>query len=633
MENFRSFRKNRNISKKSLEDSEKIEEKPFESDVINLNEDDDDDDFQETPKFNKIKDNSQNKGDDCESFDASEEERMTLGIIEKNISLERKRSRIKELNDKDCFNGFITYDKRKRKLEKIFSGTVEDLNDFLAHCQVKKISFENISPYIIKSNNTCFDPLEWMKSKNIYRRTLNLEDLIIYINNKKDENQNNIIQKVSLKNKKDIKEEKLINFIPNFKDARLHNNYVELKKIILSKGLSKEQKNWINDFIGEIGKIDIKDIKIEKDKQGKEQKLDIVFDLDNTIIFSFLSSEDNIFIQSKKDIFPKKEVRMISFNFNDIVIYTILILRKGFKEFIQYVEPLCTFHISTLGCENYGNEVKNILNEYTGIDFIRYKGRVYSNESTKTLDDLYLSKERTIIFDDNVNVWKNKNNEYVINTKFFYDEECAMINLEENLSENSNKSERDIFKKTYKFFYNHMNPKNWKKQEIKECTDVPFYQFKQIKDFNYNRCYTAEYLTSEKYQFIYMKNVIKEIYYLKFVYGIEIPLAIKLIRIGTLANMKFNLNYLYYFEKIILTDMINSCGGIIYNGKNRDKNEKVYLIVSKRNGLKYKKEGILKEINENNFYVLLNEKFILDSYYFMTNLIGNINDEEYIYKI
>ena len=129
-----------------------------------------------------------------------------------------------------------------------------------------------------------------------------------------------------------------------------------------------------------------------------------------------------------------------------------------------------------------------------------------------------------------------------------------------------------------------------------------------------------------------MKSVIKEIYYLKFVYGINIPLAIKLIRISTLSYMKFYLKYLDFSQKVILADMVKVCGGSIYDGKHREEDEKIYLVTSKRTGYKFKKGEIDKEIADNPFYILINEKFILDTYYFLTNLKENINDPEYIFS-
>ena len=86
-------------------------------------------------------------------------------------------------------------------------------------------------------------------------------------------------------------------------------------------------------------------------------------------------------------------------------------------------------------------------------------------------------------------------------------------------------------------------------------------------------------------------------------------------------------------HKNILTDIVNSCGGIIYNESHQEKDKKdkkVYLVISINTGLKNKKEVIKKYLIENPFLILINERFILDTYYFMTNLKDNINDPEYI---
>ena len=622
----------------------------FKSSIIDINENKKFDmyqsNFQErNTSYSKGKTNIEN---DSQTYnDSSDDDQLTLDEIEK-YNKKKKREKENFLNNKrnnNKYNGIIVYNQKKKKLENIFSASLVELNNFLFNCQVKEMPYkESVSSHSNNNNNVIFDPNEWMKSNNINQRTLSLEDLSIYCSNKIKENSNNFNVKKENMNeviKKEFENEENINFIKiekKFIDNKLNDNYNQLKQIILSKNLIKEQKNWLNNFIQEIQKMDINKIEIQKDKEGKDIKLEIVFDLDNTCIFSFLSSEDNLFIQNKKDIFPKKGVKMISFNFNRNVIYTVLIVRKGLKEFIKYVEPICNFHISTLGYENYGTEIKDILSEFSEIKFIRYKSRLNCNEFSKKIDDLYLDKERTIIFDDNVNIWENQDNEYVINSKIFFDEECAVLNLKEKIEENENfKYNKNLFLKSYRLFYNKMNSENdedidWKNQIIEECDNVPFYQYKQGKDYSYNNCYSAEYLNSSKLQFIYMQNVIKEIYYLKFIYGLDIPLSIKLIRISTLANMKFYLKYLDYIQIEILSSIIKVCGGIIYDGENRESNEKIYLVSSKRTGFKYKRKEIEKVLIENPFFVLINEKFILDTYYFMTNLKNNINDSEYSFK-
>ena len=640
-------------NKKMLKKDE--QQKDNNSQFLNLNEEEEEYQTNENNISYSKKYDIDSDIENCESMeDSLDEERFTLDKINKDLDKKRIIKRIEEIKEERLLNKkrkdrkddyeIITYNKKKRKLENIFCATIEELNEFLINCQVKRISYQDFSPYTIIKSQISFDPIEWMKSNNMYQRTLSLEDLSLYCQNQINEKKNSN-KKVNIKKEKEneneikIKKEYFIKIEPNFKDKKILDNYDKLKTIILFNNLSNEQKDWINDFISEISKINIENINIEKNKEGKDNKLEIVLDLDNTCVFSFLSNEDNLFVQSKKYLFPKKGVKMISFNYNNRVIYTILIIRKGLKEFIKYVEPLCNFHISTLSYNNYGDEIKKILSESFNIEFSRYKARYDNNEFTKKIEDLLIEKEKTIIFDDNVNVWINKDNEHVINTKFFYDEECAMINLIESNEQDENlKYSKENFLKTYRFFYNKIKEKNnnnsdWKEQIIKECFNIPFYQFKLESDFDYNKCYTAEYLNSTKLQFTYMKNVIKEIYYLKFVYGLDIAIAIKLIRISTLNNMIFNLKFLDYMQKNILTDIVKSCGGIIYNESHQEKDKKdkkVYLVISINTGLKNKKEVIKKYLIENPFLILINERFILDTYYFMTNLKDNINDPEYI---
>ena len=150
---------------------------------------------------------------------------------------------------------------------------------------------------------------------------------------------------------------------------------------------------------------------------------------------------------------------------------------------------------------------------------------------------------------------------------------------------------------------------------------------------NYNTCFTAEYLNSPKLQFDYMKEVIKVLYFLKFVFDVDIKIAIKLIKICTLNNMKFDLKYWTEDQETILTDMIKVCGGVVidknYNYVKNNK-DKIYLVVSKKM-YEFKKNEINNLMKKNENYYLINERFIIDTYYFMTDIRDNINDPEYIH--
>ena len=609
---------------------------------------------------------SKSSSSDSESLSESiDEERITLGQINK---LARKKQKSKENMDVKSFlqrkrhldDNVITYDEKNGKILQEFCGSIEELNEFLSKCEIKKITFDDISDM---KNTVAFDPNEWMKANNIFQRTMSLEDLV-NLNEKKAKDEKKIEKrglgkekekekKIEKKEKNNVNSNKEVKKSAYLNDKKIYEDYLNLKKIIQCKKLSSEQKEWISNLISRIKSKDIKDINIEKNSEDKLNKLEIVFDLDNTCIFSFLSNTDILQVQKKKNIFPQKEVKMVSFKFNNKVLYTALIIRKGLKDFLNYVSPLCNFHISTLGAESYGNEVKDILSEYAGVEFIRYKGRVYSNEYCKNISDLYINSDNTVIFDDYLRVWENdnKDNEQVITTKYFFDEECAMLNNNINISKEQNKenddkvNEIELFLKSYRTMcYNKIKENNknnvnfdmdWKVQNIIEYQNIPFYQFNSNKDFNDNKCFTAEYLNSPKYQFSYMKDVIKVIYCLKFIFDLDIRLAIKLIKICTLNNMKFDLKYLAYDQKCILTDMIKVCGGILYDKNynySSDDKERIYLVASKRI-YEFKKEEIKEELKKNKKYLLINERFILDTYYFMTDIRNNINDPEYIFDI
>ena len=626
-------------AEKKIKKEEEYEDWNYSSKIMDLQED--------SIGEEESKNNSDDEDDSKEEEYSLDEERISLQQIEKIIQKRKFKENRKSLLAKKIKRdnmGVITYNEKEGKIEQAFCSSLEELNEFLVHCQIRRISFEEFSPSFI-NNSIPFDPDQWMKSNKISERIINFEDLSIYCQNNIEKKEkipensiNNNNSKSLIKEREQAKEVKVKKLNPILlNNKELMDNYNKLQNIIASSVISIEKKMWVNNLIKEISRMDINQIKVEKDEEGKENKLEIVFDLDNTCIFSFCSNADLLYVQQKKNIFPSKQAKMISFYFGNKVLYNVLIIRKGIKEFINYVNPLCNFHISTLGAENYGNEIKEILKEYSGVEFIRYKGRLYENENIKNISDLYINREKTIIFDDNIKVWENKtkDHENVINTKFFFDEECASLSAINQIKKNDGIFyEIEAFLKSYRtLVYSKIKESkniDWKQQFIIEYPKSPFYQFKTYKDYDYNKCFTSEYLSSKRYQFIYMKNVIKVIYCMKFIYDIDIPTSIKLIRNCTLNNLKFDLRYLSYDQKNILIDMVKACGGIIFEKEKekKDYDEKIYLVASKIL-FELKKDEIKKELEENSFYILINEKYILDTYYFMTNLIDEINDPEY----
>ena len=149
--------------------------------------------------------------------------------------------------------------------------------------------------------------------------------------------------------------------------------------------------------------------------------------------------------------------------------YQILAQRKGFKEFIQYAQILCNFYLCVSSDEKYGILIKDILTKNTGIKFKE------SIIKRKTPNDFYPQKKNTIIFDHNLDIWESKENENVINTKYFYAEHSNIFKDNQNPS----RTIKD-FKKRYKCFYHHMSNKNWQIQKIRKFAVV--HLFKLMKD-------------------------------------------------------------------------------------------------------------------------------------------------------
>ena len=635
MSHLKSFLKSKSGVQKKIEKKKEEEEKEKQkSKSLKLIEDDYSDSDSSDSK------DSKNKKSDVESLSESmDEERMTLGHINKYAEISRKKKEEKEKETKSFLNRTrllyepIKYILEKKELYNTFCPSPEELNEFLIHCKIQTLSLDEI---LMSQNDDTdyktFNIDEWMKSNKIEQRTINAEELYTYNKNRK------VRKEIEINQKYVQPQEKQTNPIhKHFDNPKIQDNYDRLQEIKYSKILSWEQKAFLNDLFQEMGNTDIKSITIEKDREGKDNKLELVLDLDNTCIYSYLYDKNALYVQDNQKKFHKKKAKIISFQYKDFVLYNVLILREGLEEFLKYVLPICNFHISTLGTKNYGKEIANIFKDSFGIEFKGFKGKLDENECTKYISDLYIKKEKTVIIDDNANVWE-KDSENIIISKFFFDEECSMIKREKPKEIEDKIDEINAFLNSYNYiFYNNIIEKNndidWKIQTIKGIK-TPFYQFNQSDDYNYNKCFTAEYLNSKNFQFIYLKNIIKEIYLLKFIYDVEIPLAIKMIRMSTLANMKFDVRFLSNEERNILSSIIKVCGGIIFEGEYVHDNEKIYLVASKRiYELDIKRKEIKTDLKRYPYYILLNEKFILDTFYLCSDLRTQTNDPEYTYEI
>ena len=369
-------------------------------------------------------------------------------------------------------------------------------------------------------------------------------------------------------------------------------------------------------------------MKIEEIKENELNKLNIVFDLDNTCVYSTFIHPNLIIELIEK--FPQNDFKIIKFEYNQNYIYYAFIIRKGLEEFLNCTKKFCNFYINTLGMEQYGKKIKDKLEAIFKITFKGFKGRVNNSERNKFLYDLSLEQKNTIIFDDKPIVWtKDKGN--IIISKFFVDKKITLNNLRNVNLENN---ESLLFGDYSPFPFYKSSENNWQIQSLKLEKKCPFYDLKNKK------CYSGEYVESDKdeQQFLYMIEIVKLIYYLLYKYNIYVPESLKIIRYNIFYNCSFNLNF---YKKTpqkkqnerdvnILKHIIINCGGIICDENNFKgyTNYKYYFVCTKDDYKKNKDEINKQKIGKKNCKVISDE-FIINSFFFMTYLGNENNNSKY----
>ena len=604
-------------------------------------------------RFEEFSSENYSSSDEEESFD---EEYALLGDIlnhavkrnKKRQEKEKQRRFISFKNNKrkkiEKENNYITFNERTKAIENQLNLDPKELEDFLEKCTVKFVTKEEIEEKLENPKIQFFDPDIFVKE--------NILDSYI----KKSENSN-------LETKEEEEFEESENYeikteIDNNIDStmikidekyKIKENFIKLRQILENKFLDNEQRKWLYNFIESVNEKKLEYIMEEID--DKDKKLNIILDLDNTCIFSrIISPKDKYKIEKLKNI-ENKEIYYLNFEYNKQILAIILIIREGLKEFIDYIKPISNFHIYTASITKYGLAVKDLLEEYLDIKFQKFQSRTGNDENSynKYLSKIDMKSEKiknVLIFDDQIIVWRNDFENVIVSKKFF-DEELNYMTEKENVT-----NLKQYFIDNYRgFSYNsfidkkqksdcseiNFNYNDWKRQltNIKECKFYEYYNDEndKIEDYNYqqNKNYFGEYLDSKNLQLLYMMNVVKILYTLVYLYDLDIVNAIKLVRFNSLYGMKFDLSYIMEEkQKNTLEDMIMVCGGTIYNEKLFGEDDKVFYVCSNNIFIK-KHNEIMNKINDK-ICGVLKEKFIIDSYYFMTNIKDRVSDDDYCFN-
>ena len=557
---------------------------------------------------NQSEESSQSNKNSEQDDDNDSEGCDSVGFnINKNSRKFKEKKDIKFLGSKTQRNNNnnetnMIYSEKDKKFVDSFIPDIEGLNKFLQNCTIIEINKEDIKEEIKNiPKEKIFDPDEFIRNNYQLKEknSISIEDLFLEL----DKNNNEKSQNLEALNEP-------ISKVRNFNE------------ILQEKNLDKQKKE-INDIIN-----NIKQMKIEEIKENELNKLNIVFDLDNTCVYSTFIHPNLIIELIEK--FPQNDFKIIKFEYNQNYIYYAFIIRKGLEEFLNCTKKFCNFYINTLGMEQYGKKIKDKLEAIFKITFKGFKGRVNNSERNKFLYDLSLEQKNTIIFDDKPIVWtKDKGN--IIISKFFVDKKITLNNLRNVNLENN---ESLLFGDYSPFPFYKSSENNWQIQSLRLEKKCPFYDLKNKK------CYSGEYVESDKdeQQFLYMKETVKLVYYLLYKYNIYVPESLKIIRYNIFYNCSFNLNF---YKKTpqkkqnerdvnILKHIIINCGGIICDENNFKgyTNYKYYFVSTKDDYKKNKDEINKQKIGKKNCKVISDE-FIINSFFFMTYLGKENNNSKY----
>jgi len=337
-----------------------------------------------------LKSENDNNSEEVESFDEEQPNLIQINKIMNKIRKEDINTLLKKRKTKSESQDEILNSK-KIKIFDDFCSCSEKSN--LKNCKIREIKKEEYIPQDIQKENI-FD-LEafierYYENKNP-KQPITVEELCLKV------------QKMDYMNPKSMNLNPKI-YVPK---PKIILNGNELMKSMLEKEtLDNKQRKDFNELISEIKSMDIKKI-------IKEDKLDIIFDMDNTCIFAFIIKLEDYMNLKKK--YPEKNMKLLSFSMDDKIVYFCLIIREGLREFINYSKEFCNFHINILGIYPYGEALKNILEKELGIKFIKFKAR----KDKKFLEDLELKPKNCVIFDDQPLSWVKDELNVIISKRFF----------------------------------------------------------------------------------------------------------------------------------------------------------------------------------------------------------------------
>ena len=245
----------------------------------------------ENISLNESSSSSSSDEENIDDFDI-DNERLTLIDVTKRI-FEKKQKQAKKsllLQNKRKLdkNNIIVYDSSTKEIKDVFCPSKEELEEFLENCKIKEIDPSEFEERVVIDRNI-FSPNEYLKRNNIMKSYVSFDDLEDINNDDKEEILPLINPTISF------------NFSNFQNEDTPQSSYKGDKKnlddILNSHILEPSQKKWLNTYINKIIEMNMSSVVI------KDKKLEIIFDLDSTLIFNFIrtnNKEENDKILEKK---------------------------------------------------------------------------------------------------------------------------------------------------------------------------------------------------------------------------------------------------------------------------------------------------------------------------------------------
>ena len=167
--------------------------------------------------------------------------------------------------------------------------------------------------------------------------------------------------------------------------------------------------------------------------QNKESKINIILDIDQTLVFS-QKIEDSTIININNDLC--NDNYYIEFFIDNKKYNYFIQVRKGLKDFILKLSPFCKFYVNTMANKVYIKEILILLNQKYNLNLDNNGINnvfITCQNNKKTLPPEITKNGNFLILDDNICVWDKSYLSNIIPVRKFLGHFDININSTENL--------------------------------------------------------------------------------------------------------------------------------------------------------------------------------------------------------